>query len=453
MQWIGKRFIVAGTGLSGIAATNLLLFEGAKVYLYDSNEQLEKEKVLEQFYDTSNITLVLGQIPEEILSDISAFIISPGISCEAPFLSEVKKKNIPIWSEIELAWNTSDGNVVAITGTNGKTTTTALVGHIMREYYERVFIVGNIGIPFTRVAKETSPDSVIVAEISSFQLETIQTFHPKVSAVLNVTPDHLDRHKTMENYANTKMMIAKNQEKHEFCILNYDDPLTKAMGDKIEATPIYFSYNTPLEEGVFFENDCIYVKKQGKKDKVCEIDELQLLGKHNVENVMAAVGMAYWYGVPLSSIIQSIKEFQSVEHRIEYVDTVDGVDYYNDSKGTNCDAAIKGIQAMKKPTYLIGGGYDKGASYDEWILSFDGKVKELVLLGQTAKQIDETARSLGFTNIYHVNTLEEAVEYCSKKARQGDAVLLSPACASWGMFKNYEERGNCFKQYVKKLKE
>lgn len=453
MQWIGKNFIVAGTGLSGIAATNLLLFEGANVYLYDGNEQLDKEKVLGQFYDTSNITLILGQIPEEILSDISALIISPGISCEAPFLSEVKKREIPIWSEIELAWNTSDGNVVAITGTNGKTTTTALVGHIMRNYYDRTFIVGNIGIPFTRVAKETSPDSVIVAEISSFQLETIHTFLPKVSAVLNVTPDHLDRHKTMENYANTKMMIAKNQGKNEFCILNYDDPLTREMGNKINATPVYFSYTTKLEEGIYLDNDDIYVIKQGQKDKVCKVDDLQLLGKHNVENVMAAIGITYWYGVPLSSIIQSVKEFQAVEHRIEYVDTVNGVDYYNDSKGTNCDAAIKGIQAMKKPTYLIGGGYDKGASYDEWILSFDGKVKELILLGQTANKIEETARKHGFTNIHHVVTLEEAVQYCSEKASNGDAVLLSPACASWGMFKNYEERGNCFKQYVKNLKE
>lgn len=453
MQWIGKKFIVAGTGLSGIAATNLLLFEGAKVYLYDGNEQLEKEKVLEQFYDTSQITLVLGTIPEEILSEVSALILSPGISCEAPFLSEVKKRKIPIWSEIELAWNTSDGNVVAITGTNGKTTTTALVGHIMRNYYERVFIVGNIGIPYTSVAKETSPDSVIVAEISSFQLETIQTFHPKVSAVLNVTPDHLDRHKTMENYANTKMMIAKNQEVGEFCILNYDDPLTKAMGEKIGATPVYFSYQEMLEEGIFVKEEGIYVRRSGKTEMVCNIDELQLLGKHNVENVMAAIGITYWYGVPLSSISQSVKDFQSVEHRIEYVATVRGVDYYNDSKGTNCDAAIKGIQAMKKPTYLIGGGYDKGASYDEWILSFDGKVRELVLLGQTAKQIEETAKRLGFEQIHHVNTLEEAVMYCSQKAQEGDAVLLSPACASWGMFKNYEERGTCFKQYVKNLKE
>ena len=453
MEFAEKKFLVAGTGLSGIGATKLLLHKGADVILYDGNESLDSGKILGQFEDTSHISLVFGSLKKEQLQGVKAMIISPGIPCDAPFTELVKEQGIPIWSEIELAWQAGKGNVLAITGTNGKTTTTALVGKIMKDYYESVFVVGNIGTPYTSVVENTKDDSVIVAEISSFQLETIKEFQPNVSAVLNVTPDHLNRHKTMEIYADVKMSITKNQTKQQFCILNYDDPITREMATKIPATPIFFSHTKELEEGVFLKEDTIYIKKDGIQQKVCKVDELKLLGIHNIENVMAGVGMAVWFGVPLSSVTSSVKEFQAVEHRIEYVDTIDGVAYYNDSKGTNPDAAIKGIQAMNRPTYLIGGGYDKGVLFDDWIKAFDGKVKELVLLGQTAKQIADTAKRYGFYNIIFAKDLLEAVEYCSKKAKDGDAVLLSPACASWGMFKNYEERGQMFKKYVKNLKE
>lgn len=453
MEFVQKKFLVAGTGLSGIGATNLLLRKGASVILYDGNESLDSSKILSQLERTERVSLILGTLREENIKGIEAMIISPGIPCDAPFTKIIRENNIPIWSEIELAFLAGKGTVVGITGTNGKTTTTALVGKIMKDYYNSVFVVGNIGTPYTSVVEDMEDDSVIVAEISSFQLETIQKFKPKISAVLNVTPDHLDRHKTIEAYADVKMGITKNQTKNDICILNYDDAITRAMAEKIPAKPIFFSHTVELKEGIFLLEENIYVRKDDKEELVCNRNELQILGIHNVENVMAAVGMAIWLGVPMESVRKSVKEFQAVEHRIEYVDTIDGIDYYNDSKGTNPDAAIKAIQAMKKPTYLIGGGYDKGASFDEWIQSFDGKVKELVLLGQTAKQIGDTAKKYGFTHIVFVETLSEAVSYCAKHAKEGEAVLLSPACASWGMFKNYEERGCMFKEYVKSLKE
>lgn len=453
MEFAQKKFLVAGTGLSGIGATKLLLKKGANVILYDGNESLDSSKILGQWENTDKVSLVLGTLKKEHIKGVEAMIISPGIPCDAPFTTIIREANIPIWSEIELAFRAGKGTVVGITGTNGKTTTTALVGKIMKDYYKSVFIVGNIGTPYTSVVEDTKDDSIIVAEISSFQLETIEQFQPKVSAVLNVTPDHLDRHKTMEAYADVKMGITKNQTKNDICILNYDDTTTRAMAEKIPAKPIFFSHTKELEEGVFLREECIYLRKDGKEEKVCKVNELKLLGIHNVENVMAAVGIAIWLGVPLDSVCTSVKEFRAVEHRIEYVDTINGVDYYNDSKGTNPDAAIKGIQAMNRPTYLIGGGYDKGVPFDDWIQAFDGKVKELVLLGQTAKQIGETAKKYGFTNIVFVESLLEAVNHCAKNAKDGEAVLLSPACASWGMFKSYEERGLMFKEYVKNLKE
>lgn len=453
MEFTQKKFLVAGTGISGIGATKLLLKKGADVVLYDGNESLDQEKVLDQFEERNKITFVLGSLKKEHLNGVEAMVISPGIPYDAPFTEIVREEKIPIWSEIELAWQAGQGRVLAITGTNGKTTTTALVGKIMEDYYKSTFVVGNIGTPYTSIVEETTKESVIVAEISSFQLETIKEFRPTISAILNVTPDHLDRHKTMENYANVKMSITKNQTANEYCVLNYDDEATRAMAEKITAKPIFFSHTTEPEEGVFLRGDTIYIKKEQKEEVVCKIDELNLLGMHNVENVMAAVAMSVWFGVPLSSVVNSVKAFRAVEHRIEYVDTVGGVDYYNDSKGTNPDAAIKGIQAMNKKTYLIGGGYDKGVPFDEWIQAFNGKVKQLVLLGQTATVIADTAKKYGFTDIVFVDDLLEAVTHCAKEAKEGEAVLLSPACASWGMFKNYEERGRMFKEYVRNLKE
>ena len=294
---------------------------------------------------------------------------------------------------------------------------------------------------------------MIVAELSSFQLESIHTFHPKVSAVLNITPDHLNRHHTMEAYIRAKMNIAKNQTPEDICVLNYEDEETRKMADEFQASVLFFSSKHKLEQGIYLDGEDIVYKPEKEKEGtvICKTGELQILGVHNYENVMAAVAMAAAYGVDLDVIRKSVLAFKGVEHRIEYVAEKNGVVYYNDSKGTNPDAAIKGIQAMNRPTILIGGGYDKGSSYDEWLNSFDGKVRYLVLIGQTRDKIKEAAERLGVCPCILCENLEEAVKICAEKANPGDAVLLSPACASWGQFDNYEQRGDMFKEYVRAL--
>ena len=293
-------------------------------------------------------------------------------------------------------------------------------------------------------------DSVAVAEVSSFQLETVQKFTPKVSAILNITPDHLNRHHTMEAYITAKEDIAKNQTESDTCVLNYEDDVIRKFGEKLQCQVLYFSSQRKLEKGIFLDKGNIVYKNE-KEEKICHVNELQLLGTHNYENVMAACAMALAYGVPVEIIRKTVKAFAGVAHRIEFVCEKNGITYYNDSKGTNPDAAIKGIQAMNRKTLLIGGGYDKDSQYEEWIKAFDGKVKYLVLLGQTREKIAEAARRVGFDNIIMTESLEEAVRTCANLAEPGDAVLLSPACASWGMFKNYEERGDKFKEFVNAL--
>lgn len=450
MDFAGKTFLVVGTGISGLAAVKLLERKQARIILFDSNTELSYEKIQEKLGKPVEFDLVLGEIPDRVLQRVDIAVLSPGVPMDMPFVAEMQDRKIPIWGEIELAYVAGKGRVFAITGTNGKTTTTALTGAIMKTYYDSVFVVGNIGLPYTEYALDMREDSVTVAEVSSFQLETIHKFCPEVSAILNITPDHLNRHHTMECYAETKGFIAKNQTKDQVCVLNYEDEILRKMAGEIPAEVFWFSSSRKLERGIWLEGEeIIYCDEE--PITVCTIHDMQLLGKHNYENVMAAVAIAMHGGVPLECIRKAVREFQAVEHRIEFVREVGGVKYYNDSKGTNPDAAIKAVEAMVSPTVVIGGGYDKESSYDEWIASFEGKVKCLILLGQTREAIAEAAGRAGFSNVILVDTLEEAVQASREQAVPGDAVLLSPACASWGMFKNYEERGRLFKEYVHQL--
>ena len=447
--------IVAGTGKSGISATKLLVNHGVKVYLFDENKDRDIEAIKEKTGDSELVQIELGELGEDALSSSQLMVISPGIPVDAPFTDVVRNAGIPIWSEIELAYHYGKGKIAAITGTNGKTTTTALVGEIVKAHNAKTIVVGNIGIPYTELCDTTDDDSDTVAEISSFQLETVIDFHPNVSAILNLTPDHLNRHYTFENYGNVKFSITKNQTMDDVTVLNYDDEHTRAMGDKAKdhCHVVYFSRLEKPAGGVYVEDGDIILEDGDKKINVLAIKDLKLMGAHNVENVLAAVGISYYMGVPVDVIRDVATSFKAVAHRIEYVDTVDGVAYYNDSKGTNPDAAIKGIQAMVAPTFLIGGGYDKGSEYDEWIEAFDGKVKWLVLIGQTAQKIADCAKRHGFNSIIFEENLQDAVAYCHENAVDGDAVLLSPACASWGQFDNYEQRGDMFKKYVRSYKE
>ena len=444
----GKKVLVFGSGISGIGAVKLLEDHGAEVVLYDGNESLDQASLREQLGEKT--TIVLGEFPEHLLEELDLVVLSPGVPTDLPIILAMTEHGIQVIGEVELAYAFGKGDVLAITGTNGKTTTTSLLGEIMKCHQEEVFVVGNIGNPYTVAAGQMTERSVAVAEMSSFQLESIETFRPKVSAILNFTPDHLNRHHTMEAYVEAKKQIAKNQTAEDYCVLNYEDERTKAFGEEVKAQVLYFSSAHKLERGIYLD-DGKMIYKNPEEEIVCHVDELQILGIHNYENVMAAVAMAAVYGVPMDTIRKAILAFKGVEHRIEYVTEKDGVVYYNDSKGTNPDAAIKGIQAMNRKTVLIGGGYDKNSEYTEWIQAFDGKVKQLILIGATREKIAQDAEKCGFHDYVFADTFEEAVLLAAKTAKSGEAVLLSPACASWGMFPNYEVRGEKFKEIVNSL--
>ena len=446
-----KRVLVFGAGKSGISSTRLLQRQNAFVILYDSNTKLTNKDFADKINTEKNFLLVTGDLTDDLITSLDLLVISPGVAIDHPAVVRVQEKNIPIWGEIELAYRISKGKIVGITGTNGKTTTTTLVGEIMNTYFDEVYVVGNIGNPYTDVAMDTTEQSVAVIELSSFQLETIHEFRPDVSAILNITPDHLNRHHTMENYIAMKENIAKNQTMSEICVLNYEDDILREMASRLKTKVLFYSSMHKLEDGLYLEGEDIYYSTQGKREFVVNINELKVLGKHMYENIMAATGMAVAMGIPMEFIHSALVNFRAVEHRIEYVENINGVTYYNDSKGTNPDASIKAVQAMRTPTIVIGGGYDKNSTFDEWIEAFEGKVKLLVLLGQTREQIAETAKLHGFHNIIMVNDLKEAVRISTERAEPGDSVLLSPACASWGMFENYEQRGNLFKEYVREL--
>ena len=451
MELQGKKVLVFGSGKSGIGASDLLAKVGAFPVIYDGNAETDKDAVVHKTDGTYPVNVYAGELPKEVQDSLDLVVLSPGVPTDLPLVKSFYEQGLPVWGEVELAYRVGDGEVLAITGTNGKTTTTALLGKIMQDARESVFVVGNIGTPYTSKALEMKQNSVTVAEISSFQLETIDEFAPKVSAILNITEDHLNRHHTMEEYIRVKELITENQGTEDVCVLNYEDEVLREFGKHLTPRVVYFSSGRKLDEGIYLDGNKIILKDGEKEIEVVKTEDLKLLGKHNFENVMAAVAMAYYDGVSLDSIRKSICEFTAVAHRIEYVTEKKGVVYYNDSKGTNPDAAIKGIQAMNRPTLLIGGGYDKQSGYDEWIEAFDGKVRYLVLIGQTKEKIKEAAEKHGFHDIILCEDLKEAVKVCEEKAQPGDAVLLSPACASWGQFDNYEQRGDMFKEYVRNL--
>ena len=446
-------YLVVGMGKSGIAAAGLLNNHNCKVYLFDGNESIDLDEIRRKHELDAKIELIKGTIPERVAAETTVLILSPGVPTDLPWILDMKQAGVTVWGEIELAYLFGKGRIIAITGTNGKTTTTTLVGEIMKNAFQHVDVVGNIGIPYTEVVDAQYEDQVTVCEISSFQLETIETFHPVVSAILNIQPDHLNRHHTMENYIAAKEAVALNQTKEDTCVLNYDNEDTRKFGQRCNASVVYFSSTQVLENGFFHREGKIFEAQNGNERELMKVTDMNLVGMCNVENVMAAIAMAKAMGVSEDIILDTVRHFKAVEHRIEYVATKNGVDYYNDSKGTNPDAAIQGIKAMSKPTILIGGGYDKGSEYDPWIEAFEGKVKLLVLIGVTREKIAEAALRHGISQYVFADTFEEAFAICVEHAEAGDAVLLSPACASWGMFANYEERGHLFKKLVHEIVE
>ena len=451
MEFQEKNVLIFGSGKSGIAAAELLEKQNANIFVFEGNEKQSVAEIKEKSESFAKAEIYVGTLPEEVMDKLDFVVLSPGVPTDLPLVNAMRDKKITIIGEIELAYQVAKGKILAITGTNGKTTTTTLVGEILSNYFKDVKVVGNIGIPYTSVAADTTEETVTAAEISSFQLETVHEFHPIVSAILNITPDHLNRHHTMECYAWTKERISENQTKADTCVLNLEDKYLTDFVPECKANVVWFSSERKPSVGAYVDGEMIKYTDGTNDYDMLNVHDMNLLGKHNYENVCAAIAMTKAAGIPDDIIIEQVKKFKAVEHRIEYVATKNGVDYYNDSKGTNPEAAVKAIEAMVKPTILIGGGYDKGSEFDLYVKAFKDKVKLLVLIGQTSAKIADTCKKYGFENIEYADSMEQVVDICAKNAVSGDAVLLSPACASWGMFDNYEQRGRIFKDLVNNL--
>jgi UDP-N-acetylmuramoylalanine--D-glutamate ligase len=373
---------------------------------------------------------------------------------DLPFISEARNLGIEIIGELELAYQFSKGKFIAITGTNGKTTTTTLVGEIFKHSGRKTEVVGNIGTPVIDKAIDSTDDTWFITETSSFQLETIKNFHPVVSVLLNITPDHMDRHKTMDGYGAAKARIFENQNENDFFVVNYDDEFAFSYGKLSKAKVVPFSRKVKLEFGCYVENENIVIANQaGEKIEICKVKELKIPGLHNLENALAAAATAYFAGVDTKSIGESLRSFEGVEHRLEFVREYQKVRYINDSKGTNPDASIKAIEAFDGNIILIAGGYDKGSTFETFIGSFNGKVKKMILLGKTGPFIKQTAEDMGFKEILMAKDMDQCVEFAFEIAAPGDIVLLSPACASWDMYKCFEDRGEHFKNCVMNLGE
>ncbi len=451
-----KKILVVGMARSGLAAARYLLRQGAVLVVNDSKSQEDLKDICQELESMGDVRFILGRNPNiDEVQDIDMAVVSPGVPLDLDYIMAIKMNRKKVISEIELAYQAGlkkNIRFVGITGTNGKTTTTSLVGEIFKAQGVETYVVGNIGNPAIEAVEMAGYGAVLVTELSSFQLESIDMFSPTASTVLNLTEDHLNRHHTMENYAKAKARIFENQVDDTVCILNYDDPITRSMAEDCHADVVFFSRKDKFERGIYLDDDNnIIVNNEIEEIALLKADELSLPGGHNLENCMAAIGLTLALGVEIEVLVKVLKTFKAVEHRLEYVDTVKGVKYVNDSKGTNPDSTIKAVQSYNDPIILIAGGYDKGSDFNELFEIAKDYVRSVVILGQTGDLIEDTARKHGFTDLYRVNDLKEAVEKSAQIAKEKDIVLLSPACASWGMYNNYEERGREFKNLVADL--
>ncbi|NLV57228.1 MAG: UDP-N-acetylmuramoyl-L-alanine--D-glutamate ligase [Clostridiales bacterium] len=447
-----KRVLVVGMARSGVAAARLLIHNGAVPILSDTKDLESFGSQLDELKDTG-CEFRLGKDPVSLLSDADLVVISPGVPIDAPIVSAAKEKAIPLIGEMELAYLLLQGQVLAITGTNGKTTTVTLLGKMFENAGYMTYVAGNIGYPLSTVALKSKKDDIIVTEVSSFQLESIKTFQPHVAAMLNITEDHLNRHGTMAQYAKLKQRIFENQSETDIAVLNLDDPTVARMAPKLKGNVLFFSRNQKVAEGACVENQKVVFVSKGVSQPVCDVDMILIPGPHNLENALAATAMAASLGVPLAVIRHTLQSFTGVEHRIEKVRVFQGVVYINDSKGTNVDSTIKAVQSMKSPTVLILGGYDKHADFLPLCKEIvdSGMIHDVVLVGQTAQQIQRNLEEVGYTRTTRVYSMKEAIDMARSLARQGGNVLLSPACASFDMFRDYEHRGEVFKELVNQL--
>ncbi|MBE5035791.1 UDP-N-acetylmuramoyl-L-alanine--D-glutamate ligase [Gallibacter intestinalis] len=448
-----KSVLVVGLGRSGRASIEALAGKVKRLALQDSKEERDISDEDMKFLKDKGVECHFAHVPEDVI-DFDMLVLSPGVPPAVAFVQEAKNAGAEIIGELELAYRCGSGHFIAITGTNGKTTTTTLVGEILANAGRDTRVVGNIGNPVVTEALNSTEDTWMVTETSSFQLETIKDFKPQVSAILNLTPDHMDRHKTMENYGKAKARIMENQSEGDYVVINFDDKQSLALISGTKAKVVPFSRLEPLKFGAFVKDDRIVViNEEENLVDICGKDELLIPGSHNLENALAAVAMAYFAGVSVEIIAKTLREFGGVEHRLEPSGEINGVKFVNDSKGTNTDAAIKAIEAVDGPIVLIAGGYDKNADYGDFIDSFGDKVKQVVMMGATAGKIKAAAEKKGYQNTIIVKDMEACVREAFRVAEPGDTVLLSPACASWDMYNSFEERGRDFKECVNKLKD
>lgn len=447
-----KRVLLVGMARSGIAAAELLLSHGAIPILYDAKKAESFGEELAPLRGTA-CEFHLGEDPFLLMENADLVVISPGVPIDSPIAKAARENGIPLIGELELGYSLSQGELLAVSGTNGKTTTVTLLGKMFENAGRITHVAGNIGYPLSAAALNSKKGDVIVAEVSSFQLESIKTFHPCVAALLNITEDHLNRHGTMEQYIRMKQRIFENQTEDDIAVLNMEDPVLFKMADKIKARVAFFSRTREVENGACVENGKIIWRWDGIVKPICDADQILIPGPHNLENALAATAMASARGVPPAVIRHTLQSFTGVEHRIEKVRVLEGITYINDSKGTNVDSTIKAVQSMKAPTVLILGGYDKHTDFmplcREMLAS--GMIRHTVVMGETARQITQTLEEAGYQNITQAFSLEDAVQKARSFAVSGGNVLLSPACASFDMFQDYEERGRIFKQIVNAL--
>ena len=448
----GKNVLVVGMAKSGISAAKLLLKLNANVSLYDrkTKEELKNNDVEALLEKGAGNMLGADTMKAEEWAD--CMVLSPGVPYKLDFIQKAIENGKEVISEIELGYRTSKATIVGIGGTNGKTTTTALTGEIFKNAGKTTYVLGNIGVPITEYSLQTRENDVIVAEIAALQLESIKDFRPKAFALLNITEDHQDRFGTMEYYTKCKMRAFENQTGEDYAILNLDDPITLSQIHNVKKSRVVlFSRKQELDEGVFVRDGMIVTKLNGVEKEVCNIDEIRIPGNHNLENALAATALATCMGITPNVIAYTLRTFPGVEHRIEFVKEVNKVKFINDSKGTNPDPTIKAIETMKDPTILILGGYDKHSSFDDMFAHFTDKIVGIVVLGATKDKILAAADRAGYKNVQVADTFERAVQMAYKIASPGGTVLLSPACASWDMFENFEQRGEVFKQIVNLL--
>ena len=453
MEWKDKRVLVVGAGISGVAAALLAKSRGARVCLSDAKEEKDIKCDLQPLR-AAGAEVALGPQQSALLDGLDLAIVSPGVPIGIPLLEEARSRGIEVVSEIEVAYRIARAPLFAVTGTNGKTTTTMLAGALMKKRFPAVGVGGNIGTPLSAEAARIGADGCLVAEVSSYQLEGVESFRPRIAAVLNLTPDHLARHKTMETYRRMKERIFARQTAEDFLVLNYDDATVRDMAARATSQVFFCSRLQALEEGAFVENGRIKLRRGGETSDVCAVREMQIKGGHNVENALAAAAMAYLAGVSPQEIASVLRAFPGVEHRIEPVATIGGVAYYNDSKATNPESAIKALETFDGRVVLIAGGHDKNTDLTAFMEAVRQRADALILIGAAAARFKEAALQCGVQTVLEAGaSLEEAVRLAHELARPPQVVLLSPACASFDMFDGFEARGRAFKALVRQLEQ